>query len=207
VVYTVALLVLTIGVLWLVRGGPLRGSRVPTSQTPDRPDAIEVCNITEPGCVDRITRPPKTPVDPTVLTILLDDEIVGSFIGNGRAGVDYWLSSTPITGGDHGDQGAMVALVLARAVSFEGLLPQASNPCEGKGVEGHVDPNDPCRTEPRTYGSVLRSFSGVRFFITQVDTGRNEVVSIEPMDLTDESIAELIDYLSGPTPAPTDPEP
>lgn len=150
-------------------------------------------------CVDAVntalsaSRPTEPPPPPAVRDVLFRNDVVHRLIGAGAERVDFWLIIDTIPpGSPHGDVGAMAIIVFKEPVSYSGTVPDRSGPCDGHGVEGHVDPDDPCLDQPREYGTREISFIDVRVVHTQVDTGRGGVVWFSPDDADDSIVKDMI---------------
>ena len=170
----------------------------------EMPAPILACQVTDPGC-DRSGVWMPEPADPQITDLLMKNDAIRSIIGNGQLGKDYWLNSSPIKNDAHGDNGAIVDVAFARPISFKGELPLASNPCSGKGNEGHIDAHDPCLAQPRSYGSRAVEFTDVekvRLLQAQVDLTRRAVVSVSYTDISDHTLGYMISKLSGATSTP-----
>lgn len=140
-------------------------------------DEVEFCavfGLDFPDCIDLINaaiaagRPtplPVLPVLPIYVEILFRDDAISAMVGDGVRDQDYWLRLTPATNPGHGDrpgEAASVELVFEKPVSWTGIVNTASQPCRGHGNEGHLEPNDPCLSIERVFGTVFRSYTDVR---------------------------------------------
>ena len=156
-------------------------------------DTVASCDPSDRVCLDKVIRlrgeaePTARAIDPRIVDILLENEVIAAMIGDGVERQDYWLSITvPITL-RHGDQGGSVIILFAEPVSYEGQVPHSTDPCDGHTVNERVPPDEPCLDEPREYGTYYLSIVGTRSLWTRVDTGRGEVVYIRPKDTSPEN--------------------
>lgn len=204
--YLIALALLIGGVVWLVLDAPLIGrsgllESQPLEYTSDPSlepdfaryrddflhDPSKYCDLTDPLCQAAVAtvaaagRPTPPTLDPRTEEILMQDPAIKAMVGNGERNVDYWLSLTPFGDPGHGDGPGMLAgaiIVFAEPVSWEGTVNTASQPCAGHGVEGHVDPDDPCRLVEREFGTVSRTITDVRVIHAKVFIRHGLVTSI-----------------------------
>lgn len=197
--YIVSLAILVIGLGWLAVGAPVGGTFDDVmAQISDGPAVVpagvEACDISEPGCLERQPDPPPRHTDQRITDLLAREEIPRTFLADLAEGTDYWTNFT-IFEPSHGDNVAMIELVFARPVSFEGDVPSASAPCDGVGDEGDVPEDHPCLEAPREYSERTIAFSG-RVIHLQVDLDRGEVINVSPLVFPDEVIDEMIEYFS-----------
>jgi hypothetical protein len=137
-------------------------------------------------------RPTEIPPDPAVKQVFLRNSVVRQLIGDGVEREDYWLIIDSL-GADpgHGDEGGMVVAAFRLPVSYSGPGPTRTSPCRA-GADERVDRDDPCRDEPREYGTTQYDFHDVRVVHFQVDTGRGDVVWMFPDDTPDDIVEDMI---------------
>ncbi len=183
------------------------GTASPTSQAsasvpPQTPmPAYTACSPGDPGCAPPAVRTPEA-LDPAVLSILGRDEFVRAIVGSSELWKDYWLNPSP---GAYGT--TAVDIVLARPVSFSGTVPSQSQPCKGHGNEGRIDPADPCLQVTPVDGTTYTEFHDQRWIQVFVDVRRGSVVQVFAPGVTDQSVDELIAYLTKYRPAIATPTP
>ena len=175
--------------------GESHGSPTPqqSGAAPDQTPlpAYTACSPGDPNC-----QPPAMPtpeaLDPAVLSVLARDEFVSSLVGGGELWKDYWLNMSRGTSGT-----AAVDVVFARPVSFSGTVPTRSQPCKGHaGNDERIDPADPCLQETPVYGTSQFEFRDQRWVQVFVDAGRGGIVEVFVPGITDQSVDELIAYLT-----------
>lgn len=116
--------------------------------------------------------------------ILCGDATVKAVVAGRELGRDYWIGISYVY--EHADVPnsgekpiAMVHFFFDPPVSYRGEVAAiVADPCRGHGVEGRLDPNDPCVDEPKEYGSEYREFVDAQQVTAEVDFRRGEVVEV-----------------------------
>ena len=117
-------------------------------------------------------------------SILCGDPTVKAILAGRKLGSDYWIGISYVY--EHADVGnkgeepfAMVDFFFDPPVSYAGEVAAiVADPCRGHGVEGRLDPNDPCVDEPKEYGSEYREFIDAQHVTAEIDFRRGEVVEV-----------------------------
>jgi hypothetical protein len=118
---------------------------------------------------------------------------VRSLVGNGQLWKDYWLNMSG---------NVAVDILFARPVSFSGIVPTRSVPCSGHaGADERVPPDDPCRQETPAYSTGHLEFHDQRWVQVFVEVDRNSVVDVFVPGMSDQSVDDLIAYLTKNRPA------
>lgn len=145
--------------------------------------------------------PPPTPeaLDPAVLSVLERDDFVRSLVGDGELWKDYWLNES--RGTYLGNNFDAIDILLARPVSFSGMLPARSQPCKGHSNEGSIDPADPCLQVTPADTTTYVEFHDQRWIQVFVDVPRGRIVEVFAPGLLDQSVDDMIAYLTKYRPA------
>ena len=120
-------------------------------------------------------------------------------VGDGIEDTAYWLDIGSTGNPGHGDLPGELAgafMVFAQPVSWEGMVNTASQPCAGKGNEGHVDPDHPCRLVEREFGQEFRSYSDVRVIRAQVFVRQGLVANMFGSSPDPSILQQTIDEIS-----------
>lgn len=164
------------------------------------------CELSDPECPPRVgialaktgkmpggfsvpllTTPEPTPSperDVKVKEILSGTEAIKAMLAGREEGRDYWIRISYVyeymEAANTGDKPiAMVHIYFDPPVSYTGDVPLMSDPCSGRrGPDERLDPDDPCMSQPKEYGSSYRSFTDAQGIVAQVDLPRGEVVEV-----------------------------
>jgi hypothetical protein len=177
------------------------------------------CELSDPECPPRVaielgktgkmpgsfsvpllTTPEPTPSpeqDAAVREILFENEVIKAMVAGREEGRDYWIRISYVYEhrgiGNYGEKPiAMVDIYFDPPLSYAGELPAImSDPCAGHGVEGWLDPDDPCVDEPKEYGSAYRSFADARCVTAQVNLPGGEVVTVFQSPVSQDDMEDI----------------
>ncbi|MGB6837254.1 MAG: hypothetical protein WBF66_06080 [Dehalococcoidia bacterium] len=145
--------------------------------------------------IEPTTFPPAT--DARVKEILFEDGAIKAMLAGREEGRDYWIRISYVYEhrgiGNYGEKPiAMVDIYFDPPLSYAGELPAImSDPCAGHGVEGWLDPDDPCVDEPKEYGSAYRSFTDARCVTAQVNLPGGEVVTVFQSPVSQDDMEDI----------------
>ena len=145
--------------------------------------------------IEPTTFPPAT--DARVKEILFEDGAIKAMVAGREEGRDYWIRISYVYEhrgiGNYGEKPiAMVDIYFDPPLSYAGELPAImSDPCAGHGVEGWLDPDDPCVDEPKEYGSAYRSFTDARCVTAQVNLPGGEVVTVFQSPVSQDDMEDI----------------
>ena len=145
--------------------------------------------------IEPTTSPSAT--DARVKEILFEDGAIKAMLAGREEGRDYWIRISYVYEhrgiGNYGEKPiAMVDIYFDPPLSYAGELPAImSDPCAGHGVEGWLDPDDPCVDEPKEYGSAYRSFTDARCVTAQVNLPGGEVVTVFQSPVSQDDMEDI----------------
>ena len=145
--------------------------------------------------IEPTTSPSAT--DARVKEILFENEVIKAMVAGREEGRDYWIRISYVYEhrgiGNYGEKPiAMVDIYFDPPLSYAGELPAImSDPCAGHGVEGWLDPDDPCVDEPKEYGSAYRSFTDARCVTAQVNLPGGEVVTVFQSPVSQDDMEDI----------------
>ena len=145
--------------------------------------------------IEPTTSPSAT--DARVKEILFEDGAIKAMVAGREEGRDYWIRISYVYEhrgiGNYGEKPiAMVDIYFDPPLSYAGELPAImSDPCAGHGVEGWLDPDDPCVDEPKEYGSAYRSFTDARCVTAQVNLPGGEVVTVFQSPVSQDDMEDI----------------
>jgi hypothetical protein len=177
------------------------------------------CELSDPECPPRVaielgktgkmpgsfsvpllTTPEPTPSpeqDAAVREILFENDAINAMLAGRELGGNYWMQISYVYEylgvRNYGEKPiAMVNLYFDPPLSYAGEVPAiVEDPCSGHGVEGYLDPDDPCIDQPKEYGTRYLTFTDQIGIVAQVDFRRGEVVDIFAVPVTPDEMEHV----------------